>query len=81
MIGTLYALSLFSFLLIFVRLYTQSLVSGVSGNNYASFTSYDAAQVHYTANRDSGRIVRTSMQDEVIFRSLEDAIDVNWRGY
>jgi hypothetical protein len=69
------------FPMIIVRLYTHSLVSGVSGNNYASFTTYDAAQVYYTANWDCRRVIRTSVQDERIFGSAEIAFDVNWRGY
>jgi hypothetical protein len=65
----------------FIRMYTNSLVLGVSGNNYLSFPTYDEAQVYYTANRNGRRVVRTSEQDEATFGSLEEADDVNWRGY
>lgn len=81
MIGALYTHFLFHFLSSIIRLYTHSLVSGVSGNNFLSFTSYDTAQVYYTANRDGRRVVRTSPDDAVMFGSWEEATDVNWRGY
>ena len=59
----------------------NSLVSGVPGNNYMSFTTYDHAQIFYTANRNMREVVRTNEQDEVMFGSSEEAMDVNWRGY
>jgi hypothetical protein len=70
-----------SFLMRLVRIYTNSLVIGVSGNNYLSFSTYDEAQVYYTTNRKGRMVVRTSEQDEATFGSLEEADDVNWRGY
>jgi hypothetical protein len=65
----------------FIRLYTNSLVSGVPGNNYTSYTTYNEAQVYYTLNRHTRRVVRMSEQDEAMFGSEEEATDVNWRGY
>jgi hypothetical protein len=56
-------------------------VSGVSGNNQRGFTTEDAAQAHYSANRHLRKVRRTCRQDDVDFGALSEACDVNWRGY
>ena len=65
----------------FIRLYTNSLVLGVPGNNHMSFTTYNDAQVYYTVNRDTQKVVRATEEDDAMFGLLDKAMDVNWCGY
>lgn len=63
------------------RLYTNELIKGVPGHTMSGFKTEESAQVHYTANRHLVHVIRTVREDDDNFGPIEDAYDVNWRGY